>query len=65
MASALVDHISKVAKSSNDPGTLCEYVCMCYYRQCCVFKNVIPLDSSFDILSMFATFSQKCIKQEI
>ena len=30
MASALVDHIGKVAESSNDPGMVCNYVGVCY-----------------------------------
>ena len=29
MASALVDHIGKVAESSNDPGMVCVCVCVC------------------------------------
>ena len=64
MASALVDHISKVAKSSNDPGMLCKYASMCV---CIIIDSVVCLKMLFFLtvilmfLSMFATFSQKCV----
>ena len=64
MASALLDHISKVAKSSNDPGMLCKYVSMCV---CIIIDSVVCFKMLFILtvvlifLSLFATFSQKCI----